>query len=616
MDPRATTFADESLMSSIKSGNSKLDEKIKDYLYWDRNESTFNEIKSLVLSHNYEELEKKVLTRLEFGTAGLRAAMGAGFSRMNDLTVIQTTQGLCAYLFKEFSNFKSDGVVIGHDARHNSHRFARLAASVFLNAGVKVYLFSDIVPTPYVPFSVLKYKCAAGVMVTASHNPKQDNGYKVYFSNGCQIIPPHDERISESIFANLTPLDSSWDEIFYKTSDLCLDPLSEVHKAYMSAIQIHCHNRDINKNSSLNITYTAMHGVGEKYEMDAFKAFSLKPFYTTEAQAKPDPEFPTVKYPNPEEGKGALKLAIETAEANNSSFIIANDPDADRLAVAEKLKNGSWKIFNGNEVAFLLGWWAFKNHKNKHPELYPSDSIYMIYSTVSSRALRTMGEIEGFQFEETLTGFKWMGNKTTELHEKGKTVLFAFEEAIGYMFGTQVLDKDGISAGVIMSELACVLHNEGITVAEQLEKLYEMYGIHISNNSYYICYDQATIKKIFHRMRHMNNGKFPVAVGPFDVLNVRDLYGIGFDSSQPDNKPILPTSTSGEMITFTFNQGCVATIRTSGTEPKIKYYSEIFTKPGDGMSRVDAQAKIDSLIKYLVEELLQPDENNLIARAD
>lgn len=599
----------------MASRNEALDQKIDEWLKWDKNPSTHNEIKQLLEMKDFDGLDKRLMKRLEFGTAGLRGPLGAGFSKMNDLTVIQTTQGLCQYLSKEFEGESENSVVIGHDARHGSHRFARLCAAVFLTAGIKVYLFSDVVPTPFVPFSVLKYKCAFGVMITASHNPKEDNGYKVYYSNGAQIIAPHDKGIAEQISLNLEPLESSWDESIYSTSELCVDPLNEVMDDYMKNIQKHCYHRETNESSKLNITYTAMHGIGEKYEVAAFKAFSLKPFFTTKEQAQPDPDFPTVKYPNPEEGKGALNLAIQTAERNDSPFIIANDPDADRLAIAEKTDSASWKIFSGNEIGFLLGWWAFMKHKAKNGHKYPGDSVYMVHSTVSSRVLHSIGNIEGFKVVETLTGFKWMANKAIELSKEGKDVLFAFEEAIGFMFGDQVLDKDGISAGAIMSEMACYLYHNDTTVAAKLEELYKKYGIHVANNSYFICHSPPTIKRIFQRMRTVKNGTYPEMVGPFKVLAVRDLTD-GYDSEQADHKPILPTSKSSQMITFKFSEGCVATIRTSGTEPKIKYYSEIARKPGDNMSREDATKKINELIHHLVEELLEPTKNELQRRPE
>ena len=604
----------ESLIESIHSDNVELDGKIKEWLCWDNNEDTLEEIKKLILAKNYDHLQLLLSKRMEFGTAGLRAAMGAGYSKMNDLTIIQTSQGLCDYLIHEFPNIKDLGIVIGYDARHNSHRFAQRIAAVFLHAGIKTYLFSDIVPTPYVPFAILKYKCAAGVMVTASHNPKEDNGYKVYYSNGSQIIPPHDKGILSNIMKNLEPLPTSWDTKIQQTSNKCHDPLEDVHFDYMNSIQQHCHHKDNNAVSDLKITYTAMHGVGQRYEVDAFKAFSLKPFVPTKEQGEPDPDFPTVKYPNPEEGKGALTLAMKTAEANDSPFIIANDPDADRLAIAEKLATSEWKIFHGNEIATLLGWWVFTKYRNANPEL-SLNNVYMIYSTVSSHILKSIASIEGFHTIETLTGFKWMGNVGCKLKQEGKHVLFAFEEAIGFMVGIQVPDKDGISAGAIISEMASYLYKEGLTVAIKLEELYEKYGIHISNNSYVICHSQPTIKTIFNRIRTMENGSYPTSVGPFKVIAVRDLTE-GFDSSFPDRKPVLPTSKSSEMITFTFEEGCVATMRTSGTEPKIKYYTEICLQPNAGVSREAAQYKINQLVHNLVEILLEPEKNDLQRRIE
>lgn len=221
--------------------------------------------------------------------------------------------------------------------------------------------------------------------------------------------------------------------------------------------------------------FLAMHGVGYKYSKLVFEAFNHKPFIPVKQQIEPDPEFPTVKFPNPEEGKSALNLAIETANANNSTLIVANDPDADRLAIAEKQQNNEWKILNGNEIGALLGWWLWHNFKNqgKTKAIPPSD-VYMLYSTVSSNILRAIAEAEGFNCEDTLTGFKWMGNRSIELIKQGKTVLFAFEEAIGFMCGVNVLDKDGISAEAVMSELAVYLHdNEKKRLTEKLDWIYD-----------------------------------------------------------------------------------------------------------------------------------------------
>ncbi|PSN50266.1 Phosphoglucomutase-2 [Blattella germanica] len=334
-------------MANIPSvGDTEVDGKIKEWLDWDKNQVTRNEISSLCESNNVEQLRKLLLKRLEFGTAGLRGAMGTGYSQMNDLVIIQTAQGLAIYLEECFRDLiYKQGVVIGYDGRHNSKRWAELTASILLNRNIPVYLYSKVCPTPFVAFAVLHYKSAAGVMVTASHNPKNDNGFKVYWQNGAQ---------------------------------------------------------------------------------------------------------------------------------------------------------------------------------------------------------------------ETLTGFKWMGNKTEELQKEGKNVLFAFEEAIGFMCYMSVLDKDGISAAI----------------------------------------------------------RYPTSLmdGKYEIVSVRDLT-TGYDSSQPDHKAILPVSKSSQMITFTFSNGLVTTLRTSGTEPKIKYYTELCASPTEKDLKV-IQATLDEMVGAIVEEFLQPEENGLIPKSN
>ncbi|XP_078684749.1 phosphopentomutase-like [Branchiostoma floridae x Branchiostoma belcheri] len=595
-------------------GDSELDGLVRQWMGWDKTEATRGVLKQLVLDKNVEEIRSRLGQRMAFGTAGLRSRMGMGFSQMNDLTIIQTAQGFLRYLQKTFPDLQKTGIVIGFDSRHNSQRFAQLTAGIFLHAEVPVFLFSKICPTPYVPYSVLHLGCSAGVMVTASHNPKEDNGYKVYWSNGSQITSPHDKGIASSISANLEPWQTSWDVSVCEQSPLCQDPMDRITQAYYQDLQNYCCHRENNQQTSVKFTYTAMHGVGYQFEVQAFQAFSLPSFIPVEEQIKPDPEFPTVKFPNPEEGKSALDLAMQTAEKHGSSVILANDPDADRLAVAER-QNGSWKVFTGNELGALLGWWAWQCWRQKNPDKDTKD-VWMIASTVSSKILRAIAIKESFNFEETLTGFKWMGNKADELMKKGQTVLLAFEEAIGFMYGTNVLDKDGISASVVMAEMTCWLASQKLSLTQQLNRIFETYGYHTSENSYYICHDPPTITKMFDRMRNWDGktGQYPSSCGPYKIKNIRDLTA-GYDNSKPDNKPVLPTSKASQMITFSFENGCVATLRTSGTEPKIKYYTEMCLPPGTGGSPESVAAELHAMVETMVKELLQPEVNGLIARS-
>lgn len=594
-------------------GDEAVNKKLREWLEWDKNEATRSEILTLVKEKNIDELRKRLLKRMEFGTAGLRTRMAAGFSMMNDLTIIQTTQGLCQYLLKSSSTVKDKGIVVGYDGRHNSERFAWLTATVFINAEIPVYLFSKLCPTPYVAYGVIYYKAECGIMVTASHNPKEDNGYKVYGSNGSQIISPVDKHVAQSIEDNLQPLVTSWDASNVDRSPLRKDPYNDILLHYNEDLKKLCYFKEKNSISPIKFTYTAMHGVGYPYVLEACKPFGFKEPIPVVEQIMPDPEFPTVRYPNPEEGEGALSLSIDTADANNSTVILANDPDADRLAIAEKLDSGKWQIFSGNEIGALLGWWSWHSFRMKNPD-FPASDIYMLASTVSSKILQTISRHEGFNFEETLTGFKWMGNKADQFLQEGKTILFAFEEAIGFMCGSSVLDKDGVSAAMVASEMATYLYEQGITLHKQLDNIYQRYGYHLSLNSYFICNDKNIINQLFNDLRNFNgSGKHPDTCGPYKIKYVRDLT-TGFDNSQPDNKPTLPTSKSSQMVTFTFENGCVATLRTSGTEPKIKYYTEHKPDPQKGLDKLSAQHELEDIVQCIITYFLQPQKYNLQTR--
>lgn len=465
------------------------------------------EIRSLVAAKKWEELRSLLMTRLAFGTAGLRGVMRAGYNGMNEMVVIQTAQGLMEYVRKCYPEAKDQqrGVVFGYDGRYQSKRFAELSASVFLAANIPVFLYGRTVATPMVPFAVLEKQCLAGVMVTASHNPKEDNGYKVYWTNGAQIISPHDKNIQTSILENLVPREEVWAAI--TPSPMLNDPLDEMEQLYFEKLVKNVPNRfrETNSKSELRFVYSAMHGVGYPFVERGFEVAGLQRLLAVPEQQFPDPDFPTVKYPNPEEGKSSLELSTKLADEQNVSIILANDPDADRLACAEKVSNLGWKVFTGNELGALLGWWAMRCWKEVHGEKASMENCVMLGSTVSSKIQRSIGRQEGFSFEETLTGFKWMGNRAVELMEEGKQVLFAFEEAIGFMFSPVVLDKDGVSAAVHLATMACHLRETTKqSLYEKLQEIYTDYGFHCSVVSYFLCYDPVKIEEIFERIRNFD----------------------------------------------------------------------------------------------------------------
>ncbi|KAG8430787.1 hypothetical protein GDO86_020010 [Hymenochirus boettgeri] len=556
---------------------------------------------------------------MSFGTAGLRSSMGAGFSHINDLTVIQSTQGMYHYLQRCFPDLRTRGVVVGYDTRgqatsaSSSVRFAKLTAAVLLSKGVSIFLFSKYVPTPFVPYAVQKLGAVAGVMITASHNRKEDNGYKVYWENGAQITSPHDKEIVKCIEQSSEPWGDSWQENLSDSSPLTKDPLGEITRCYMEDLKSLCFHRHINMKTALKFVHTSFHGVGHDYVQAAFKVFGFAPPIPVPEQMDPDPEFSTVKCPNPEEGECVLELSLRLAKKEGARVVVATDPDADRLAVAELQDTGHWKVFTGNEMAALLGWWMFCCWERTCTNGADRRDVYMLATTVSSSILKAIATKEGFHFEDTLPGFKWIGNRVKILLDEGKTVLFAFEESIGFMCGTSVLEKDGVSTAVVVAEMAAFLDSNNVTLAQQLDKIYETYGYHISKTSYFTCYDPGTIRRIFERLRNYKSPKkYPEFCGPYGILHIRDVT-TGYDSSQPNKKSVLLVTKNSQMVTFTFQNGCVATLRTSGTEPKIKYYAEMCGTPGRS-DKSFLEEELKKVIDVLVKDFLEPSENGLIWR--
>ncbi|CDR37542.1 CYFA0S01e11782g1_1 [Cyberlindnera fabianii] len=555
-----------------------IDVLVNQWLSIDVNHSTIQEIKDLHASNNVSELELRLRNRIAFGTAGLRATMEAGFSRMNDVTVLQASQGLASYVRKQNSTADELSIVIGHDHRHHSKEFAQITATAFLLKGFKVYLLEsesgDLVPTPMVPFAVDTYKASCGVMITASHNPAQDNGYKVYWSNGCQIIPPHDYGIASEIEKNLVPVDRAHDvdavlEESLKSGDLILAK-QKTMEAYLEHLQ-----KTVVKSSveGLRFVYTPMHGVGQEIFEKVVKMIGVRDrdLVRVKEQMIPDPDFPSVKFPNPEE-KGALDLAIETADSEGIDIVVANDPDADRFSAAVKT-NGKWRQLTGNEIGFL-----FADYTIKTTDI-PREKMYLLNSTVSSQMIASMANKEGFSYADTLTGFKWIGNKAIDLEKEGKIVPFAYEEAIGFMF-EGIHDKDGISAATVFLQMAQKWKEAGKNAIEVLEDGFKRYGYFKEYNSYYIVPYQEATKEIFDSVIRASSGSkgYPETIGSYSVIYWRDLT-TGFESATADGKPLLPVDSSAQMITAKLDTGVPDeeirfTARGSGTEPKLKVYIE------------------------------------------
>ncbi|KAJ5639437.1 uncharacterized protein N7484_007299 [Penicillium longicatenatum] len=537
---------------------------VETWLQWDQDPRTRTEIEHLRDTNDEAALELCLRNRIKFGTAGLRGRMAAGFSCMNSLTVIQASQGLAKYIQTQRPDIAPKGVVIGYDARHNSHRFAELAANAFIALQIPVYFFSMSSPTPLVPFGINYFKAAAGIMVTASHNPPQDNGYKVYSSNGAQINRPEDGEIAQSIRDSLDPWPGAWNEL-QPGEYLHADAYEKIIPFYRAQVKEYALSTALGWNNLSSFVYTPLHGVGGLVLPDICDSLGVHDFLSVPLQSVPNPEFPTVKFPNPEEA-GALDLAIQTADQEGRTLIIANDPDADRFAAAEKL-NGEWFLFTGNHMGVLLG-----SHILESLNSEDLSRTTFLTTTVSSGMLEKMTKSKGAQFQETLTGFKWMGNVARDLERTGMTVPFAYEEALGYMFPSVCYDKDGITAAAVFLGAYAKWRSEGLTAQAKLQQLFEEFGHHETLNNYFRSPSPDLAVELF---RGIRSGPFLASkkFGSFKILRWRDLTE-GFDSASSDNKPDLPEDPTSQMLTLWLDGGVRFTIRGSGTEPKVKFYIE------------------------------------------
>ena len=504
------------------------------------------------------ELANRFNGRLQFGTAGLRGRLQAGSMGMNRVLVAQAAGGLAEYL-KGYD--KEPSIVIGYDGRKNSDVFARDTAEIMAGAGIKAYLLPRKLPTPVLAYAIQYFDTTAGVMVTASHNPPEDNGYKVYLgkaNGGGQIVSPADKEIAALIdkvaIGNIKDLPRS--QNFTVLSDEIVD--AYIAKTASIAKEPAC---------DINYVYTAMHGVGYEVLSKTLAKAGLPQPHVVAEQVWPDGTFPTVNFPNPEE-KGALDLAIEVAKKHNAEFIIANDPDADRLAVALPDAAGNWKPLHGNVIGCYLGWYLAKQY---HAQ---GKKGVLACSLVSSPALAEIAKKYGFDSEETLTGFKYIG--------KVNGLLFGFEEALGYLVDPdKVRDKDGISAAIVFLDLVRSLKKEGKTLADYAADFTKEFGAYVSGQISIRVSDLSEIGKLMSALR--NNP--PAEVGGFKVATFLDH---------------TKTDRQSDILVFVLENGSRLIARPSGTEPKIKFYLD--ARGTDPKNADEVLAQFDESVRALLRQ--------------
>ena len=492
------------------------------------------------------ELKDAFAAPLEFGTAGLRGPLGAGPNRMNRVTVLQAASGLANYLVTKGEIGKP--VVIGFDARHNSEVFASVTAQVMAGAGLKPMIFNHVVPTPVLAYSISHLEACAGVMVTASHNPSQDNGYKVYLGDGRQIVSPVDIDISNQI---RTVIDVR--KIILGTAVKVLDEDVLVSYIETTAKLIESGPTTSTQRNEIKSVYTAMHGVGWKTLKQAFLAAGFAEPIPVPEQRDPDPDFPTVAFPNPEE-KGALDLALALAVACDADVLIANDPDADRLAIALPTTENKWLALHGDQIGSLLGWWIIARAGDSKLTGTFANSI------VSSMLLEQIANHAGLKYENTLTGFKWVS--------RVPNLLFGYEEALGYCVDPRnVKDKDGISAAAMFLEMMAFLASSNKTPWDILDELAIVHGLHATDQ---VSIRVTEIDQVGAVMSSLRTSP-PKFLGGLGVSSIQDLVqGLGE----------LP-ATDAVVIHLTGNnevEKARVIIRPSGTEPKIKCYLEVVVR--------------------------------------
>ena len=525
----------------------------------DPDPATRAEVDALLIGPDLPALQDRFGARLQFGTAGLRGPLGAGPNRMNRALVRRATAGVAAWLRGTGAR---GPVVVGRDARHGSATFAADAAAVLAGAGWEVRHVRDPLPTPVLAFAVRHLGAAAGIMVTASHNPPADNGYKLYLGDGAQIVPPVDSEVSAAIDA-VGPLTG-----VRLAAEGVVEVGHELVDAYVTAALALLRP---DGPRSLQAVYTALHGVGAPVVRRAFAAAGFPPPVEVAAQVEPDPDFPTVAFPNPEE-PGALDLALAAAETSGADVVLANDPDADRLAVAVPDGAGGWRRLSGDELGALLG-----DHVLRTTERRAGDLV--VTTVVSSRLLERLADAAGVGFAETLTGFKWV----VRAAQPGQRLLFGYEEALGYCVDGIVRDKDGIGAALVVAELVAGVQAEGGSLLDRLDELHRRHGVHLTGARSRRVAGADWLERVSAAMAGFRADPPGVLAGRA-VAAVEDLLDGGR----------LPAA---DVLIWTVDGGRVV-VRPSGTEPKLKSYAEaIVPVAGDlDAARAEARERVDALL--------------------
>ncbi len=543
-----------------------------EYEKWINSSKVTDEVKAELSQIDEKEKEDRFYKELEFGTAGMRGIMSAGINRMNIYTVRRATQGLCLEMMDKGEETVKKGVVIAYDSRNNSALFAMECAKVLCANGIKTYLFESLRPTPELSFALRYLKCARGIVVTASHNPKEYNGYKVYGEDGSQL-PPEDADVITSYINNI----DLFDGVKITENPDYISIGEDVDRAYIDAIKEQ--SLGIKIPEDFKVVYTPIHGSGNKLVRRVLDEIGVKNVFVVPEQEAPDGDFPTVVSPNPENAE-AFTIAIKYAKEQNADIVFGTDPDSDRLGVVVRLDDGSYNVLNGNQIGALLCEFILRTRKAQGT--LPKEGA-VIKSIVSTEMIRAITKDYGIETIDVLTGFKFIGEKIKEFEAEGKfdKYVFGFEESYGYLKGSYCRDKDAVVASMLITELAADLKAHGKTLYDGLIDLYEKYGYYLENvqtKTLAGIEGLAQIKAIMKKFREEGV--------PFDVEKALD-YSTGIDG--------LPKS---DVLKYFLKDGSLITVRPSGTEPKIKFYFGVC-----GASQKDAEEKVKALADKVLSQI-------------
>jgi phosphoglucomutase len=574
--------------------NEQLLEKAKMYITLEQDAFFRNQVEKLIAENNLAELSDRFYTDLEFGTGGLRGVIGGGYNRMNSYTVKRATQGLANYIKKATKN---GSAVIAYDSRNFSSQFALDAAKVFCANGIKTYLFTGLRPTPELSFAVRKLGATTGIVITASHNPPEYNGYKVYWNDGAQVVPPHDKGIIQEVRAvngavpEMTKEKAIADKLLFMIDEEIDDPfISMVKNCSLRPELVKSKGRDF------KVVFTPLNGTGAMPVSRALSEMGIDVIFVKE-QKDPDGNFPTVKYPNPEEAE-TMKMALDLGKKEGAALVMGTDPDADRLGIAAP-DNGELKLVTGNQLGALLADYILGTHKRNGT--MPKKPAF-VKTIVTTELQRKIAEEYGAVCYDTLTGFKYIGEKIREFESMpdGPRYLVGGEESYGYLVNTEVRDKDAVSAATMTAECALYHASEGRTLFDQLRVLWKKHGYYQEALISKTFKGEAGLKKMNELMDSLRKNPPEVFAGqPLDMIRDYQNGSTWYAKEKQIRKDIaLPSSN---VLQFVLQDGSIVTARPSGTEPKIKFYASCRNDVLDGLDNAisSVRKKIDAITDAL-----------------